>query len=295
MPDSAFNEHFFQSADGLQLYYRQYGQAQNGQYGGSARDGSSFSVMCLPGLTRNSRDFESLAGELAPRYHVLTPDLRGRGRSAYDPTWSNYHPAKYVEDAFRLLDATGVGRCVVIGTSLGGLMAMLMGALQPQRVAGLVINDIGPELDPAGVTRIRGYAGKLPVLRSWQEAAAQSRQIHAGAFPDFGEEDWLRFARRTYREESGAFRPDVDPDIVRAFGDPSSSAPDLWPFFRQLTMPMLIIRGALSDLLSTQTLARMRELRPDAQTVIVPGRGHAPTLEEPACRAAIVRFLEGIQ
>lgn len=282
VPSSAFSEHFFQSADGLDLYYRQFG-APAGEQG--------FSVVCLPGLTRNSRDFEAVALELGKRHHVLTPDLRGRGRSAYDPNWANYNPLQYMQDTLRLLDAGGVQRCAVIGTSLGGLIAMLLGVTQPQRVAGLVINDIGPVLDPAGVARIRSYAGKLPSARSWEEAGAQAKLVHAAAFPGLDDAEWLNFARRTYRQDDGALRPDVDPNIVRTFADASSSAPDLWPVFRQLRMPLLTIRGALSDLFSAETLEQMRTIRPDMQTLVVPDRGHAPTLEEPACRAAIDCFL----
>lgn len=277
-----FTEHFFKSKDGLELYFRRFGPAA----------AERRTVLCLPGLTRNSRDFEALAAYLAPRAQVLTPDLRGRGRSEYDPKWENYHPGTYVEDAIRLLDELKVARCVVIGTSLGGLMAMIMGAMQPQRLQGLVINDIGPELDPSGVERIRGYAGKLPVVNSWREAAAQARQVNGSALPDMSDEYWLAFAQRTYRADEGVFRPDVDPNIARAFGSPDSSAPDLWPMFQMLApMPMLTIRGALSDLFSARTLERMRALKPDMRTLVVDNRGHAPTLDEPECRRAIDEFL----
>lgn len=284
-PEPVFTEHFHRSRDGLDLYYRQFGSAAPGRG----------TVLCLPGLTRNSRDFESLASALAAELHVITPDLRGRGRSAYDPNWANYRPETYVADTAGLLDELAVGRCAVIGTSLGGLMGMMMAAMQPQRISALVLNDIGPVLDPRGIARIQGYAGKLPAVKSWQEAAAQSRQVNGAAFPDFDEAGWLRFARRTYREENGAFRPDVDPNIARAINNPSSSAPDLWPLFNMLAaLPMLTIRGALSDLFAAETLERMRALKPDMQTLVVANRGHAPSLEEPECRQAIQRFLASV-
>ena len=280
-----FSEHFYKAKDGLELYYRRFGPTS----------AERCTVLCLPGLTRNSRDFEGLAAYLAPRAQVLTPDLRGRGRSEYDPKWENYHPGTYVEDVLRLLDELKVARCVVIGTSLGGLMAMIMGAMVPQRLMGLVMNDIGPELDPRGVERIRGYAGKLPVVNSWREAAAQARQINGSALPDMSDEYWLAFAQRTYRADEGVFRPDVDPNIARAFGNPDSSAPDLWPMFQMLAaMPMLTIRGALSDLFSAPTLERMRALKPDMRALVVANRGHAPTLDEPECRRAIDEFLAGL-
>lgn len=284
-PQPVFTEHFFRSKDGLDLYYRQFGAAQAGRR----------AVVCLPGLTRNSRDFESLAMELAVRFHVVTPDLRGRGRSAYDPNWVNYHPETYVADVFRLLDELGVRRCAVVGTSLGGMMAMIMGAMQPQRIAGLVVNDIGPVLDPRGIARIQGYAGRLPAVKNWPEAAAQARQVNGSAFPDLDDAAWLDFARRTYREDNGAFRPDVDPNISRAITNPASSAPDLWPLFQMLAAtPMLTIRGALSDLFAAETLERMRELKPDMEILVVANRGHAPSLEEPECRRAINEFLANL-
>jgi pimeloyl-ACP methyl ester carboxylesterase len=283
--EPVFTEHFYRSKDGLELYYRQFGDPQAGRR----------TVMCLPGLTRNSRDFELLATELSTHYHVITPDLRGRGRSAYDPNWANYNPETYVGDVFRLLDEIGVPRCTVIGTSLGGFMGMIMGAMQPQRVAGLVLNDIGPELDERGITRIQGYAGKLPAVESWQDAAAQAKLVNGAAFPDLAEADWLDFARRTYREENGAFRPDVDPNIAHSVANRSTAAPDLWPLFRMLAaLPMLTIRGALSDLFAAKTLERMREVKPDMQVLVVENRGHAPSLQEAECRRAIGEFLAGV-
>lgn len=281
LPATAPTEHIYTSGDGLRLFYVLRG----------ARDARP--VLCLPGLTRNSRDFESLAARLAATYRVITPDLRGRGRSEADPKWANYQPGTYVEDALRLLDELAIARCAVIGTSLGGLVGMMVAATQSQRVAGLVLNDIGPALDPRGIARIKGYAGKLPPVRSLEDAAAQARQIHGYAFPDFGEEDWLAFAGRTCRQQAdGTFGPDIDPNIVRAFNDPSASAPDLWPLFRLLAAtPLLTIRGALSDLFAAETLERMQAIKPDMQTLVVANRGHAPTLDEPECRRAIGAFL----
>jgi len=284
----AVSEHFFQSADGLRLFYALHGNDRG--------DERALPVLCLPGLTRNSRDFESIADWLASGYRVITPDLRGRGRSQYDANWGNYRPDVYVADAFRVLDELRVTRCAIIGTSLGGLMAMVMAAAQSQRVAGIVINDIGPELDPRGVARIRSYAGKVPMVRSWPEAVAQSREVHGHAMPDFTDRQWQEFARRAYREhDDGTIRRDVDPNISRAFGEPQSSAPDLWPVFRQLmAVPTLVIRGGLSDLFSAATLARMQVMKPDLRALIVPNRGHAPTLDEPECRHAIGEFLAGL-
>jgi pimeloyl-ACP methyl ester carboxylesterase len=288
---AGYSEHIYQSAEGLALYYRSYPPASD-----APRRRQSATLLCLPGLTRNSRDFESLALHLASRYRVLTPDVRGRGRSAYDPQWSNYQPARYVDDAFRLLDLENVGRCIVIGTSLGGLMGMLMAAQQPPRIVGLVLNDIGPELDPRGLARIRTYAGRMPPVRTWEEAAAQSRMVHEHAFPGLPDEEWMAIARRTYRETpEGTIRSDLDSNITRAFGDASAPMPDLWPVFSMLrAMPLLVLRGMTSDLFSQETLERMQRVKPDLRAVIVPNRGHAPMLSEPEARRAIDEFVEHV-
>ena len=280
-------DHYVTLRDGLRMFCREYGAAHRG---GPA-------VLCLPGLTRNSRDFESLARGLADRWRVLTPDLRGRGRSDHDPNWSQYQPLTYVADVGELLPKLDAARVVVIGTSLGGLCAMLMAALNPAALAGVVLNDVGPEIDPAGVARIAGYVGKLPPVRSWEEAAAQARQINGAALPDFTDDDWLRFARAAYRDD-GSGRPvlDMDPKIGDAMREsPAGAAPDLWPLYGRLgKVPTLAIRGATSDILSAATFAKMAQVKPDLRTLVVPGRGHAPTLDEPACRLAIREFLESI-
>jgi len=281
----AFAEHFYESSDGLRLYYRTFGRPA----------ATRLSVLCLPGLTRNSRDFEALATELAKRHYVITPDLRGRGRSAYDPEWRNYHPRTYADDALRLLNTLAVSSCTVIGTSLGGLVGMILAGFHAPRIEALVLNDIGPVLDPRGVARIREYAGKGPVVRSWAEAVKHVRMRNEHALPGLSAQQWLAIAKRTYREiKGGGLRPDVDANISRAINT-GDSALDLWPLYGALrSLPMLLLRGALSDLLSTETLERMRELKPDLHTVIVANRGHAPTLDEPEARAAIDQFLASL-
>jgi len=280
-------EHFVTLRDGLKMYCREYGAANRAQP----------AVLCLPGLTRNSRDFESLARDLADRWRVLTPDLRGRGRSDHDPNWRQYQPPTYVADVGELLLQRGEPRVVVIGTSLGGLIGMLMAALNPAALAALVLNDVGPQIDPAGLARIASYVGKLPPVESWEEAAAQARRVNGVALPDYTDADWMRFARATYRDDDHG-RPvlDMDPRIGDAMREaPSGAAPDLWPLFGMLArVPTLAIRGASSDILSAATLARMVQTKPDLRTLLVPNRGHAPTLDEPVCLAAIRSFLESI-
>jgi len=275
---------FYESADRLRLFCRIYPAQQPG----------AVPVLCLPGLTRNSRDFTALATHLNLHCEVLTADLRGRGRSAWDPDPTHYQLPNYVQDAWSLLDARGISRVLVIGTSLGALMGMVMAATKPERIAGVVLNDAGPEIDPAGLRRIAGYAGKLAPVTSWRDAAAQAKNIYGLAFPGLTDEDWLAYARQGYRENAnGIPEPDVDPKISEAFKTPSAAPADMWPLFAMIkkSMPLLVIRGALSDLLSAATVERMAREHPGLQFVTVANRGHAPLLNEPECLRAIDAFV----
>jgi pimeloyl-ACP methyl ester carboxylesterase len=269
--------------DGLSLYCRSYAAQRSG----------GLPVLCLPGLTRNSRDFTSLAVHLSAQREVLTPDLRGRGHSAWDADPSHYQILTYVQDAWSLMDARHLNRVLVIGTSLGALMGMLMAATKPQRVAGVVLNDAGPEIDPVGLRRIAAYAGQLPPVSSWAEAAAQAKKVYGLALPDFSEADWLDYAHKGYRENaSGIPVPDVDPRISDAFKAPPATPADMWPLYAEIKdVPLLVIRGANSDLLSADTVLRMAREKPDLKHISVPNRGHTPLLNEPICLAAIDAFL----
>ena len=279
-----YREHFVTLRDGLRMYCREYGVA----------DAEHPAVLCLPGLTRNCRDFEALARWLAVTHRVLTPDLRGRGRSDFDPVWKNYQPLTYATDVGELLDALVAPRVTIVGTSLGGLIAMILALLKPGCLAAVTLNDVGPELDPAGLARIAGYVGKLPPVVTWEDAASQARLVNGAALPDFAAADWMRFARAAYRDD-GAGRPvlDMDPRIGDAIREANGPTPDLWVLFRALgSVPTLVLRGELSDLLSSATLAKMQAAKPDLRAVVVPRRGHAPTLDEAECRAAIRSLLE---
>lgn len=281
---TAWRDCYFESPDGLRLYYREY----------PAPDTGRLPVVCLPGLTRNSRDFESLALRMqrAGR-RVLSPDLRGRGRSQYDPNWTNYHPGTYLGDIEALQAAAGAGRTVVVGTSLGGILAMLIAATRPAAIAGAVLNDVGPEIAPEGLQRISQYVGRAEPVRSWEEAAAQTRATYGLALPDLGDHDWLVHARRSYVEVDGVPRLDMDPMIGEAVRNaPAAAAPDLWTVFGALApLPVLALRGELSDVLSAGTFERMGREKPDLRRVTVPRRGHVPLLDEPECVAAIDEFL----
>jgi pimeloyl-ACP methyl ester carboxylesterase len=275
-------EHFYDSSDGLRLYYRQYPAGRPGW----------LPVLCLPGLTRNNRDFADLASHLSQHHEVLAADLRGRGQSAWDPDPARYQLTTYVEDAWTLLDSRGIGRVLIVGTSLGALMGMVM-ATRPERIAGVVLNDAGPELDLVGLLRIAGYAGKLPPVTSWAEAAAQARTIHQAALPDLTEAQWLDYARRNYRENAAGIPvPDLDPQIAVGWKTAPTGPLQMWPLYAVIkAVPMLVIRGALSDLLSAATVYRMLREKPDLEHITVANRGHTPLLNEPECLRAIDDFL----
>jgi pimeloyl-ACP methyl ester carboxylesterase len=269
------------------LYYREY------PVPGTDR----LPVVCLPGLTRNSRDFESLALRMqrAGR-RVLAPDLRGRGRSQYDPNWTNYHPGTYLGDIEALQAAADAERVVVVGTSLGGILAMLIAATRPTAIAGAVLNDVGPEIAPEGLQRISKYVGRAAPVASWEEAAAQTRATYELALPDLTDEEWLAYARRSYVEVEGQLRLAMDPMIGEAVrAAPAGAAPDLWPVFGALTpLPALALRGEFSDILSEGTFERMGREKPDLRRVTVRRRGHVPLLDEPECVDAIDEFLAGL-
>ncbi|HEY8120933.1 MAG TPA: alpha/beta hydrolase [Myxococcota bacterium] len=275
----------FTSSDGLTLSYRDY----TGPPVSTAAP-----VLCLPGLTRNARDFESLASELARSRRVLSPDLRGRGLSAFDPQPARYHPATYVRDVIELLAAAHAPRVLAIGTSLGGLITLLLAGAKPDALAGVVLNDIGPVVEEAGLARIRGYVGKTGAMRSWDEAAGACRAANAVAFPDFSAADWLSFARRCcVATPDGGVRFDYDPRISEPLAGSAATPPasDPWQLWSPLArIATLVIRGAHSDILSAETVAAMQRRKPDTIAVTVPGRGHAPLLDEPEALAAIRRF-----
>ncbi|WP_454796714.1 alpha/beta fold hydrolase [Novosphingobium lindaniclasticum] len=254
-------------------------------------------LLMMHGLTRNSADFEPLARHLAGRYRLVVPDQRGRGLSQWDPDPAQYRPDVYAQDMLALLGGLGIARVCLVGTSMGGLMAMVMNALRPGLASGFVFNDIGPVLDPVGLARIQGYVGPGGAMASWKEAAARCRAINAVAFPDFGGGDWLAFARRTCRENpEGTVSFDYDPAISRSMdGDtPPTVPPDLWPLWDLLgAAPVLVVRGALSDLLGMETVREMarRHSGPYAHVEVL-RVGHAPILDELPALAAISAFLK---
>jgi pimeloyl-ACP methyl ester carboxylesterase len=257
-------------------------------------------VLCLHGLTRNGRDFEALVEHLSADYRVITADQRGRGQSQWDPDPAHYQIPVYAKDMTCLLDRLEVARVVLIGTSMGGLISMMLGATAPARVQGIILNDIGPEIPATGIKRLRESLNTATQVSTWADAAQQARRINGHAFPDYGDADWDAFARRIYTEDATARPvPAYDPAILeglRQTADPNAVTPTLWPLWVQLgSIPMLAIRGALSDILSVEVLEHMAARHQNLITLTLPNRGHAPMLDEPAAIAAIDRFLESLQ
>jgi pimeloyl-ACP methyl ester carboxylesterase len=248
-------------------------------------------ILCLPGLTRNSKDFDELADELRKNYRVICPDQRGRGRSERDPDATHYHPQQYVVDMRVLLDVLGISNAIVIGTSLGGLMAIVMMATDAKRIRAAVLNDVGPEVDPHGIARIASYVGKTTPVADWRTAVEQTAHINRVAFPEYELADWLAMAQRLYVQEGTTPVLDYDPAIAQGVNS-GTAAPNLWPIFDAVgATPILVIRGETSDILSAATLAEMTRRMPHIKVQIVPNRGHAPTLNEPLAIVAIRKFL----
>lgn len=244
-------------------------------------------VLCLHGLTRNSRDFAGLAEALRRDYRVVAPDQRGRGHSSYDPSPLNYNPIVQTGDTWALLDHLGVKRCAIVGTSMGALMAVMMANQQPDRIWALALNDAGPVVAPKGLARIASYVGQDTRARKWSQAAEQLKAVHGHAYPTYTPAEWDRMARATYMRDSEGLRLDYDPGLAEAFGTASGAAPDLWPMFDVLArIPSLVLRGALSDILSAETAAELSR-RYSAVVVTVPDRGHAPDLNESVAVDAI--------
>ena len=275
----------YRSADNLELYARDYSPTS-----------PRATVLCMPGLTRNSADFEFIGDYLSTDYRVVAVDQRGRGCSGWDPVAANYDPAVYVRDMFTLLDVLALTQVILLGTSLGGLMAILMASAQPSRIRAVILNDIGPEINPQGMARIQTYVGKQKAVTSWEEAVAQTRMLNAKEFPDLDESGWLSIAHALYRENAAgtpvlAYDPAIAPVVEK--NQTVAALPNLWPQFEALVnTPMLLIRGALSDIISKACVDKMRTIKPDLHYCELANRGHAPLLNEPESLRAIDSFLK---
>lgn len=278
-----YEDCYWSSRDGLRLHYRDY-----------PGRGDRPPLVCLPGLTRNARDFADLARRLAGEWRVLCPEMRGRGGSEYAKDAQTYNTLQYIDDIAALLKESGIERFVSIGTSLGGLMTLLMAMSAPERLAGAIINDAGPVLEAAGLERIKSYVGQGRNFPTWVHAARAIEQTQGIAFPGYTLPDWIDMAKRLMvLSSNGRIVFDYDMKIAEPFAelDPDAQS-DLWPGLAGLSgKPVLIIRGAISDILSEKTLAQMQARYPEIEAVTVANTGHAPTLSEPETADAIDRFL----
>jgi pimeloyl-ACP methyl ester carboxylesterase len=278
---------WWRGADGIRLYGADY--APVGEEAG-------LPVICLHGFTRNSRDFEAVAPWIAARgRRVVAMDMRGRGRSDHDRESSRYTPLVYAFDVLGLMASLGIPRAVFVGTSMGGLITLVIASVKPDAVAAAVLNDVGPEVSPEGLARILRYAGAPAAVATWAEAADYARSVSPGGVLDDAQA--ARLARRLFREDaSGAPLRDYDPAIMAPVSamPAQAAAPDLWPAFLALAAgrPLLAVRGEDSDILRIATLRRMAAEASDLTSVEVPGVGHAPTLEEPVVLSALAAFLD---
>ena len=301
-PGPDYTEHRFESSDGLSLYYRSYGFSDK-------------TLLCLPGLTRNCKDFEELAIRYASDWRVITPDLRGRGQSDRDPNASRYQHQTYVRDTWQLLDHLGIQNFVVLGTSLGGWIAMLMASQQAERLRGLVLNDIGPVVPDEAVQRLMTYVGLIPPAPDWTTAADQVRQVYQVAFPNVTDSFWPAYARLSMLESGDGFIvPDMDPSIgstfrktyrkiktvnrLARFGLFKNAATLIkngyWDQFKTMSVPCLLLRGAVSDVLTEDIVEKMKVAQPEMKTVTVADRGHVPMLNESEAIISIDQFLDSV-
>lgn len=280
-----WSDRTWNSPDGLRLHYRDYDGPHDRP-----------PILCIPGLTRNARDFEPVAERFAGEWRVIAVDLRGRGLSEPDPNPMNYIPQTYAGDLVKLLDQLGIADAVFVGTSLGGIVTMVTAKQDAERIAGALLNDIGPRVEPVGIARIGSYVGKDLSFDSWEQAARALAARNADAFPDWDVAQWDRFARRTAVERGDRILFDYDPAIAAVF-DATAKAPpsEAWPYYESLAgRPVTVLRGELSDLFSQQVFERMGRAIPDVELVTVPRVGHAPSLDEPESLAALERLLDRV-
>ncbi len=276
---------FISAPDGLRLHARLHGPSA----------APLLPVVCLPGLARTAEDFDTLAAVLASKHsrRVIALDYRGRGLSDYDPDPANYSFQTELADVLAALTAFDALPAIFIGTSRGGILTMLLAALRPTAIAGAVLNDIGPVIEPKGLMRIKGYVGKLPQPRSFEEGAEILRRLFDAQFPKLTADDWLASARRTFKQHNGALVPTYDVNLAKTLEgvDFEKPFPPLWAQFDALqNVPVMVIRGENSDLLSAATVEAMKSRRPTLESVDVPDQGHAPLLTEADVIARIADF-----
>lgn len=289
MTDANFREIRFTTRDGLRLYARHYPSRVPSQ---------RRPVVCLAGLTRNSRDFhhiaEALAGDESHPRDVYTLDTRGRGLSDHDPDWRNYAVPVEMLDCIDFMISEELADVAIIGSSRGGLIAMVMAAAQPTMIGAVVLNDIGPVIEVDGLLRISGYVGRTPAPTTWDHAARIVAEINRRQFPRVTEDEWQLFARQIFNERNGRPVPSYDAKVARSLSVLDGPVPTLWPQFDALKrVPVMVLRGENSDILSPATIAEMERRHPALRAVTVAGEGHVPLLQDPPTMTAVSEFLAG--
>ncbi len=280
---ASFTDGYWWSNDGLRLHYRDY----------PGRDDRP-PILCIPGLTRNARDFEDVAARLSPEWRLICVELRGRGESAYAKDPMTYVPLTYLQDIGALIRELKLERFVAFGTSLGGIITMLLAPVEGQRLAGALINDIGPVIEERGLDRIKAYVGRSQSWPTWLHAARHFQEVQGEIYPDWPLEQWLVMAKRLCRlNAAGRIVLDYDMRIAEPMKLPGSPAGfDPWPAFQTMAgRPILVLHGGTSDILSKATAERMQAEVSELELVTLPDRGHAPSLDEPEAQAAIDRLL----
>lgn len=283
----SFQDFFCQSSDGLKLRGRAIGP----------KDSTHLPVLCLPGLTRTAEDFDAVARALAsdptaPR-HVVSMDYRGRGQSDYDPDSSNYNVVMESGDVLAVAGAAGISRAILLGTSRGGIISMVLAAAQPALLAGVILNDVGPALEMKGLVKIKGYIGDPPPRKTWDEACAGLKTLFGSVFPALTEAQWREWTRRAFKPEGEGLVRTYDPKLGSVFDavDADNPPPPIWDLFDKMAgVPLMLVHGALSDLLTAQGVRDMQARRPDLEVVTVADQGHAPLLEDRPTIARIAAF-----
>ncbi|MCF6216594.1 MAG: alpha/beta hydrolase [Emcibacter sp.] len=287
-----FLEKYYRSHDGLKLYYRDY----------NAESSHNPPLLCLHGLTRNSKDFDRFAAHFSSaqgvKRRVISLDIRGRGKSEYDPDYRNYQIPTYIQDVLGLLAHEKLTQATAVGTSMGGLISMAIGAMNSGILKGIILNDIGPEIDPRGLERISGFVGNGHVLQNWQQAISGMKVLNGWLFPDYSDAEWDMFARNTFREQDdGTIVANYDPAIGKAMKESAEStiSLDLWPMFAAISpIPVLTLRGENSDILSSETLLKMARSHPEFTALTVPNRAHTPDLFEDISLKTIDKFINSL-
>ena len=287
-----WRDFYFTARDGLRIHARDYGSRLN----------QTIPILCLPGLTRNSTDFHELACYFSnhtskPR-RVVCIDYRGRGLSDYDSDWNNYTPLVEIRDILDLLPACGLNHVAVVGTSRGGILAMIAAVIRPAILAGVVMNDVGPVLGASGLARIKGYVGKMPPVRDWQDAVDLIHKMNEHHFTNLDDDQWTRFARGTFAEKDGKLQLDYDPRLAKQLANLNLSValPTMWPQFDALRqIQTMVIRGQNSDLLEPETVKEMSARHPGLDIVEVANAGHAPLLDDAPTLKRIAKFLNKLE